>query len=201
MPQGGSYLNGERGADVARSTTYRDARRCHSVMFTMLVSRTGATVISTDTIASRLEISRRCGAAYAWNPREIDVFSQIRALTDNRGADLVVLAASVPGIVEEAIRFSRPGARILLFAQTSDAERIEVSGASICVGERILFGCYSASVDLQKQSADLVFGGALPVEELISHKLPLGEIRSGFDMALHPNGQSLKIIVQPQRWS
>src|SRR5690349_6653185 len=39
------------------------------LMFTMLVSRTGATVISTDTIASRLEISRRCGAAYAWNPR------------------------------------------------------------------------------------------------------------------------------------
>jgi len=111
------------------------------------------------------------------------------------------LAASVPGIVEQAIGFSRPGARILLFAQTSDAERIEVSGASICVGERILFGCYSASVDLQKESADLVFGGALPVEELISHKLPLVEIRSGFALALHPDGQSLKIIVQPQRWA
>jgi L-iditol 2-dehydrogenase len=114
---------------------------------------------------------------------------------------LVILAASAPGIVQEAIRFSRPGARILLFAQTSDAERVEISGASICVGERTLFGCYSASVDLQRQSAELVFSGALPVEKLISHKLPLAEIRSGFDMALHPNGQSLKIIVQPQRWS
>jgi L-iditol 2-dehydrogenase len=129
------------------------------------------------------------------------VAAEIRALTDGRGADLVILAASVPKIVEDAIRFSRPGARILLFAQTSDTERIEVSGASICVGERYLFGCYSASVDLQKESAALVFGGALPVEELISHKLPLVDIRSGFEMALHPDGQSLKIIVQPQRWS
>jgi len=171
------------------------------LMFTMLVRRSGAKVVTTDTIPSRLELSRECGADFAWNPRQTDVAAQVRALTDDRGADLVILAASVPGIVEDAIRFSRPGARILLFAQTSDAERVETSGASICVGERTLFGCYSASVDLQKESADLVFSGALPVEKLISHKLPLVDIRSGFDKALHPDGQSLKIIVQPQRWS
>jgi L-iditol 2-dehydrogenase len=41
----------------------------------------------------------------------------------------------------------------------------------------------------------------LPVEELISHCLPLVKIRSGFEMALHPGPKSLKIIVQPQRWS
>ena len=171
------------------------------LMFTMLVRRTGATVVATDTIPERLELARRCGSLHAWNPRETDVSAEIRSLTHGRGADLVILAASVPGIVQDAIRFSRPGARILLFAQTSDAERIEVSGASICVGERILFGCYSASVELQKESADLVFGGALPVEDLISHRLPLANIRSGFDLALHPNGNSLKIIVQPQRWA
>ena len=44
------------------------------------------------------------------------------------------------------------------------------------------------------------FSGALPVEKLISHKLPLVDIRTGFEMALHPDGQSLKIIIQPQRW-
>jgi L-iditol 2-dehydrogenase len=171
------------------------------LMFTMLLRRTGATVVCTDTIPARLELSLKCGAKCAWDPRRIDAVAEIRALTEGRGADLVILAASAPGIVEEAIRFSRPGARILLFAQTSDTERIEVSGASICVGERHLFGCYSASVDLQKESADLVFSGALPVKKLISHKLPLVDIRSGFDMAIHPDGQSLKIIVQPQRWS
>ena len=33
------------------------------LMFTMLVSRTGASVAATDTIASRLELAKRCGAA------------------------------------------------------------------------------------------------------------------------------------------
>ena len=143
----------------------------------------------------------RCGALEAWDPRATNVDAEVRRLTDQRGADLVIVAASVPGIVVEAIRLSRPGARILLFAQTSETERVEVSGASICVGERSLFGCYSASVDLQKDSAELVFSGALPVEELISDRVPLVKIRSGFDLALHPGPESLKIIVQPQRWT
>lgn len=171
------------------------------LLFTMLLRRTGVTIVTTDTIAARRELSRRCGALEAWDPRETNVEAEVRRLTDQRGADLVIVAASVPGIVEQALRLSRPGARILLFAQTSETERVEVSGAAICVGERSLFGCYSASLDLQKESAELVFSGALPVEELISHRVPLVKIRSGFDLALHPGPESLKIIVQPQRWT
>src|SRR3954468_23259155 len=141
------------------------------LMFTMLTRRTGARVAATDTIAERRAIALRCGAEPAWDPRVTDVPAEVRKRTEGRGADLVIVATSAPGIVEQAIACSRPGARILLFAQTSATERIEACGADICVGERTLFGCYSASVDLQKNSADLVFGGELPLDELISHRL------------------------------
>jgi L-iditol 2-dehydrogenase len=171
------------------------------LMFTMLTRRTGAKVASTDTIPERREIAARCGAEWTWDPRSADIAGEVKKLTGERGADLVIVAASAPGIVEQAIACSRPGARILLFAQTSATERIEASGADICVGERILFGSYSASVDLQAESARLVFSGELPLEELISHRLPLVKIRSGIDLALHPGPKSLKIIVQPQRCS
>jgi L-iditol 2-dehydrogenase len=171
------------------------------LMFTMLVKRTGASLAATDTIATRLELATRCGAAYAWNPATMDVAAEVKRLTGGRGADLVIVAASVPGIIDQAIACSRPGSRILLFAQTSATERIEATGADICVGERTLFGCYSASIDLQAESARLVFSGEIPVGELISHRLPLVKICSGFDLALHPGPKSLKIIVQPQRWS
>ena len=171
------------------------------LMFTMLTHRTGARVAATDTIDSRLALAVHCGAEFAWDARGVDVAARTKELTGGRGADLVIVAASVPGIVNQAMVCSRPGARILLFAQTSASERIEASGADICVGERTLFGCYSASIELQKESAKLVFGGEIPVEALISHRVPLVKIRSGFDLALHPGPKSLKIIVQPQRWS
>jgi threonine dehydrogenase-like Zn-dependent dehydrogenase len=39
----------------------------------------------------------------------------------------------------------------------------------------------------------------LPVKELISHRFPLAQIHQGIERALHPDEQSLKIVVQPQR--
>jgi len=171
------------------------------LLFTMLVKRYGSTLLATDSMPFRRELSARLGAAAAFDPREPALLERIMEMTGGRGADSVIIAASAPGIVEQAVRYSRPGSRILLFAQTSHHERIEVSGADICVGERLIFGSYSASVDLQQESADLVFSGRLPVEDLISHRFALNEIRAGIDLALHPEPKSLKIIVQPQRWT
>jgi L-iditol 2-dehydrogenase len=168
------------------------------LLFTMLVERTGARVIATETIASRRELSRRCGAELTLDPRTADERTSLDPITDGRGADLVIVAASSPGLVEQAVRYSRPGARILLFAQTSDSEAIELSGASVCVGERMIFGSYSASVDLQKEAARLVFSGELPLESLISDRVHLPEIASGIQTALHPTERSLKVVVHPQ---
>jgi L-iditol 2-dehydrogenase len=171
------------------------------LMFTLLARRTGARVIATDTIGARLSLSRRFGAEAALDPRSEDLVATAKKLSDGRGADIVIVAVSAPGLIEQAVRCSRPGAKILLFSQTSDKERVEVSGADICVGERMLFGSYSASVDLQKESARLVFGPELPLEDLISHRMPLDQIVSGFHLARNPDERSLKIIVQPQRWT
>jgi L-iditol 2-dehydrogenase len=172
------------------------------LLFTMLLNLRGCTILATDTIPRRLELSKLCGAAFALDPRATDVSAKLKELTDGRGADIVFVATNVKGLVEEAVLSSRPGAKIMLFAQTSDKERIELSGASVCVGERSLLGSYSASVDIQKESADLVFGGKLPLHLLISHRVPLDKIEFAFRLATHPGefpGENpLKIIVRPQ---
>jgi L-iditol 2-dehydrogenase len=169
------------------------------LMFTMLMAQRGARVVASDTIDLRLALSVRCGAETALNPQQSDVAEMLKSVTDGRGADIVVVAVSAKGIVEEAVRCSRPGARIMLFAQTSDKERIELSGASICVGERALMGSYSASVDIQREGADLIFQRRVPIHLLISHRFPLDRIKDAFHLALHPTVESLKVIVQPQR--
>ncbi len=172
------------------------------LLFTMLLSLRGCTILATDTIPRRLELSKQCGATFSLDPRTVDVAAKLRELTEGRGADMVFVATNVKGLVEEAVLSSRPGAKIMLFAQTSDKERIELSGASICVGERSLLGSYSASVDIQKESADLVFSGKLPLHLLISHRVPLDKIEFAFRLATHPGefpGENpLKIIVRPQ---
>ncbi|HEY7305271.1 MAG TPA: alcohol dehydrogenase catalytic domain-containing protein [Bryobacteraceae bacterium] len=167
------------------------------LIFTMLVKRTGATVMATDTIEFRLNLSREFGAS-AFEARDAQFERAVKAHTEGRGSDAVILATGAPGLVEQALRISRPGAKILLFAQTSGPDRIELSGMDICVGERVLMGSYSADVDLQGESARLVFSGTLPLERLISHRVPLSDIERGIAIAQHPDERSLKVVVHPQ---
>jgi len=168
----------------------------------MLLRESGARVYSTDTFPSAgascrgdsAQSSRASGA-------EDRCGTKLGAVTEGRGADLVIVAASAarsdPNI---AVACSRPAQKFSV-AQTSDKERIELSGASVCMGERTIFGCYSASVGLAKRSAELVFTARCRWKTFISHRLPLVKISSGFVMAVASRRASLKIIVQPQRCS
>jgi L-iditol 2-dehydrogenase len=178
------------------------------LVFSMLVRPRVSCVIATDTIPYRRELSRQLGAE-AFDPRPgfsgsgenghaTSFEDRVKSVSAGRGADAVILATNAKGLVEQALRISRPGAKILLFAQTSATERIEVSGADICVGERVLMGSYSADVDLQAESARLVFSGELPVERLISHRFPLDSISEAIRIARHPHETSLKVVIHPQ---
>lgn len=170
------------------------------LLFTMLLKRAGVDrLFVTDRMSERLEKACRLGAAEAWNPAETDVPARLRDLTKGRGADAVVVAAHAPGIVEQACEATRPGARIMLFAQTSPQESFALNGAQVGKGERMVFGSYSASVDLQRESAETVWDPAFPIEELISHRLPLSELERGVEIARRPGGGSLKVVVYPQR--
>lgn len=167
------------------------------LIFTMLVSRAGACVLATDAIPFRRELSARYGAS-AYDPNSPELMPAIQAATENRGVDAAILATNAKGLVEQALKITRPGAKVLLFAQTSATEKAEIPAADICVGERVMLGSYSADADLQAESAQLVFSGQLPLEELISDRVSLAEINRGINIALRPSNRSLKVVVHPQ---
>lgn len=167
------------------------------LIFTMLVERKGAKILASDTLPYRRELSQRFGAA-AFDPHEAGFEEAVKQATQGRGADTVIVATNARGLVDQALRISRPGAKVLLFAQTSVTERIEISGADVCVGERMLLGSYSADVNLQAESARLVFSGELPLEQLISDRVTLSDITAGIAVAQRPSGKSLKVVVHPQ---
>jgi L-iditol 2-dehydrogenase len=62
----------------------------------------------------------------------------------------------------------------------------------------MLLGSYSADVDLQAESARLVFSGELPLEQLVSDRVSLSDISRGIAIAQRPSERSLKVVVHPQ---
>lgn len=155
-------------------------------------------VFATDQIPSRLELARQFGAADAWNFRTADPVETIKQTTSGRGADLTIVAASAPGIVEQALKATRPGGRVLLFAQTSSTETFQSDGAQVCKEERTVFGSYSADVTLQQQTAEIVWQSGFPAERLISNFVSLEELAYGMELARNPREGSLKVVVHPQ---
>ena len=168
------------------------------LLFTALLRRRGWTrVDATDPIEDRLGLARRLGAAEAWQPGE-EAERGLSKSTGGRGADAVIIAASAPGIVEQAVSLTRRGGRIMLFAQTSAAERFSLDGKSICAEDRSVFGSYSACADLQREAAETVWDPAFPVEALVSHSFGLEEFGQGMELARHPQAGALKLVVRPQ---
>ena len=168
------------------------------LLFTALLHRRGVDqVFATDRLPDRLERARDVGAAEAWIAGE-DASDGLRRATDGRGADVVIVAASAPGIVEQAVSMARRGGRVMLFAQTSATERFNLDGKSICAEDRTIFGSYSACADLQRESAETVWDPAFPAESLVSHRVGLEDFETGVRMASRPADGGLKVVVCPQ---
>ena len=166
------------------------------IMLAVLAQRCGARVITSDLFPQRHRIAKMFGLAEDIDASTSDGVRATKEKTEGRGADAVMLAVAGNGLIRPAMEATRPGGRVLLFAQTQHGEAT-VDPAAVCVDEKSLLGSYSASVDLQEESAKFVLSRAMNLERLISHRFPLAESIDALHLAAHPQPDSMKVIIQP----
>jgi L-iditol 2-dehydrogenase len=166
------------------------------IILSVLARRCGARVITSDLFPQRLTIAKAFGLNENIDASTSDSVRSIKEITDGRGADAVILAVAGNGLIRPAMDATRPGGRVLLFAQTQHGEAT-IDPASVCVDEKSLLGSYSASVDLQEESARFVLGREMDLERLISHRFSLAESINALHLAAHPKPDSMKVIIQP----
>lgn len=166
------------------------------IILSALARRCGARVITSDLFPQRLTIAKAFGLNENIDASTCDTVQAIKEMTEGRGADAVILAVAGNGLIRPAMEATRPGGRVLLFAQTQHGEAI-IDPAGVCVDEKSLLGSYSASVDLQEESARFVLGREMDLERLISHRFPLTESVDALHLAAHPKPDSMKVVIQP----
>lgn len=166
------------------------------IMLAVLAQRRGATVVTSDLYPQRLKISESFGLRHNVNAGTADPAMRVRELTEGRGADAVILATPGNSLIKPAMDMTRPGGRIMLFAQTQRSE-VAIDPSAVCLDEKTLMGSYSASVDLQEANVRLVFSGEIDFARLISHRFPLGQAVEALQLAAHPAPDSMKVVVQP----
>ena len=190
-------MKGVMGLDLRRDETVLVIGQGPiGLILAALAKRTGARVITSDLYPQRLTISESFGLGLTIDASRTDVSEKVRELTDGRGADAAILAVGGNGLIRPAVDATRPGGRVLLFAQTVRGE-VTLDPAAICVDEKTLLGSYSASVELQEESVRLVMSREMDFERLISHRFPLSRGLEALDLAAHPRPDSMKIVIQP----
>jgi len=166
------------------------------MMLAVLARRCGVRVITSDLFPQRHTIAKTFGLKENIDASTSDTVKAVKGLTEGRGADAVILAVAGNGLIRMAMDAARPGGRVLLFAQTQHGEAT-IDPAAVCVDEKSLLGSYSASVNLQDESARFVLSGEMELEQLISHRFTLNESVEALHLAAQPKPDSMKVVIQP----
>jgi L-iditol 2-dehydrogenase len=161
----------------------------------MVANLRSARLYASDPMAERRAKSLTLGALEAFDPTSGKLVQQIKARTDDRGADAVLVAVAHPSVVQDALAAARPGGRVLLFAANDPVTKIEFPAAAVGIDEKEILGSYSAAVDIQEEAARLVLLRKVPVMEIVTHRFPLDRIQEALELAAQPTAESLKILV------
>ncbi len=169
------------------------------ILLAALARRKGATVLTSDLYPERHAIAATYGLNHPLDA-SADVVKECKAVTEGRGADVALLAVGANALIKLAMDAIRPGGRVCLFAQTQHGEA-PFDPAAVCMDEKTLMGSYSSSLAVQDKAIKLVFSGyrdgSFDLTRLISHRFSLEDSVAAIEIASHPVGDSMKVIIQP----
>jgi L-iditol 2-dehydrogenase len=152
-------------------------------------------VIATDINEYRLNKALEFGAdtVIDANTYSLDEFKRIN---NNRLADIVIVCAAARKAVEDAVSSVDRKGKILFFAVPE--KDITIPSVRFWRDEITVTFSYGASpADIQK-AISLIKNRRVNVEKMITHRVPLSDIRKGFQLASEAK-TSLKVVVVPDQ--
>jgi L-iditol 2-dehydrogenase len=167
------------------------------LMFVMLVNYFGARAIATDLIPTRMQKALDVGAAAAFDARDPELSTHIKAMTEGMGVDTTLLAVPSAKAFTQALDCTRKGGKILFFAEFPDELEIPINPNILYRQEIDLMGSYSSSYRVQSLAADIVFNRRIDVDALVSDRYPLQDLAAAVEQAVAPTADTYKILIYP----
>ncbi len=160
---------------------------CVAQICKLLVSKT----IVTEVAKPRLEMARRLGVI-ALNATDVNVDHKILDLTENRGPDTTIECAGVPATLQQAVRVTRRGGKIVQLALYEEEAGYE---PNLLVNKELTVYGASAYVREVDKTLELLKTGAVKARPLITHEYPLERIKEAFKISMR--AEAIKVIVKP----
>jgi alcohol dehydrogenase len=154
-------------------------------------------VIAVDLSEEKLKLAKELGATHTFVASDPDVVQKIKDATKG-GVDFAVEMAGSPRAFDTAYKITRRGGTTLTAGLPPPNATWAMPGVNLVAEERTIKGSYIGtcvpSRDLPRY-IDLYMQGRLPVNRLMSGKMPLAQINEGFDL-LH-DGKVVRQVIEP----
>jgi len=168
------------------------------LMHVALARASGASlVVATDVHPFRLDAARRFGADLVLDATTEDVEARFRAINDGKLADQVIVSTAVPAVNEQAFRLVERGGTILFFALVTPGIDLAFPAFDLWNRGVTITQSYAAALPDLADALELIRRGRIPVEEMITHRLPLARASEGFQKVAAA-GDSIKVVIEPQ---
>jgi L-iditol 2-dehydrogenase len=160
-------------------------------------ARGAARVFLVDLNRERLELAAdlvRPDAAICAG--ETDVVDAVLKLTEGRGADVVITAAAAGAAQEQAVQMAARQGRISFFGGLpKDKPTISLDSNLVHYRELSIVGANGSSPAHNKEALRLIADAAVPVADLITHRLPLERAVDAFGIVAR--GEAIKVTIEP----
>jgi L-iditol 2-dehydrogenase len=163
------------------------------MLFVPLLLDRSARVVATDLRPEPLAIAAAWGAQHAVPATDsAGIEHAVRAASDGRGADLVILTVVNGATLALAMAAVRDGGALVLFGAKPDTD-IVTDYWAIWRRELNIISSYSATPDLFPRAMAILARDRYPFEALVTHVRPLAAADEAFRLA--HGGQAMKVVV------
>jgi L-iditol 2-dehydrogenase len=152
-------------------------------------------ILALDRLAHRLEFARTLGAVPIPADEPTEAVQQVRVHTGGEGAEIVVIGPGTTDALELGMQLVAPDGVVVLFTPAPPEVRYPLDWHTLYFREVRLVPSYSAGPGEMRHALRLLEAG-LPVEKLITHRLPLSRVPEGY--ALLRRAEALKVVFYPQ---
>ena len=151
------------------------------ILMMQAVLRSGAAaVVMVDKEGWRLELAQALGATQTVLADDLtpQTFNDLAP----QGFEIVADATGVPAVIESTFSHVKPGGKVWVFGVAATGKAASFMPYDVFRYDLKIIGSFALNKTFHEAIA-LIQGGAVKLDSLVSHALPLGEFREGLELA------------------
>lgn len=145
--------------------------------------------------AHKFELAREYGADFTIDVERDNVTERVRAMTEGKGADLVIECTGTPDSLRSAFGLLRPEGRLVI-AGTFKQQEVSIKPDWIVFRELEVVGGLGQSLDVA-DAARIIESGKYAIEKIITHQFPLTQAAEAMEFFMQAPADSIRVALIP----